>query len=322
MKNTPSMPRPPITQLRPLHSHQQSSDQELEAPLSEVQYRLDHDPQLLHRPSPLKPRPDEDTTIKAFVKLVSRIVILDPGEAYCIQDSARGGFILARSVSAGPDEEEEGAFSFIDCEDGHDIPTDFSIGEGKALQLHIDVITKQVRLTAQANIIPSAALEALGRMLDDLILGLQQDQGQTPAFVPPGAELLKQPAGPRETALDFLVCLERGKRIKYTYQQVENTANALAAKLVRTCARSQSQPSIKTVAVLMGPCPELYISYLAALKAGMAFCPIPVDAPEERKGALIADLKPAALVVAASTQPGMRRQIGKTLISIIIRGGD
>lgn len=156
-------------------------------------------------------------------------------------------------------------------------------------------------------------------MLDDLILGLKGEWAQPSVLnfppksrpLPLSPEELDGPAllhrwfeqrvaeYPHRTALDFLVSLESGKRIQYTYQQVENAANALAANLV-----AQSQPSAKTVAVLMGPCPELYISYLAVLKAGMAFCPIPVDAPEERREALMEDLKPAAVLVASSTLPG------------------
>ncbi|KPM39846.1 Nonribosomal peptide synthetase 2 [Neonectria ditissima] len=357
MENAASKPQPPITQLRPLHSLQQPCNQELETSSSDVQRHLEDDSQLLHWSSPLEPRPDEDTSIKAFVKLVSHLVILDPGEAYCVQDAARGGFILAHSPSASC-ENETTAFSFIGCEDAHDIPTDFSIGKGKALQLHIDAATKQVQLTAQANVIPSAALEALSRMLDDLIISLQHDQSKVGNWTQPsvlnfppqhrplslfpsvpdqssdlrqkeiednGAEPallhrwfeLRAAETPHRVALDYLVDFDDGKRIQYTYQQVENAANALAAKLVSTCAHSTSQRSIKTVAVLMGPCPELYISYLAVLKAGMAFCPIPVDAPAERKEALIADLNPTALLSAASTQSGSVSPSWSSTVTVI-----
>jgi hypothetical protein len=64
--------------------------------------------------------------VKAFVELVSRIVVLDHDEAYCIQDSTRGGFILARFSHDGAQE-----FDFIECSDAGDIQTDFSIGKGK-----------------------------------------------------------------------------------------------------------------------------------------------------------------------------------------------
>lgn len=174
-------------------------------------------------------------------------------------------------------------------------------------------------------------------MLDDLILSLQQGGGQTggtewtrPSVLnfPPTSRpfpLLPSPQEPAEkqneqaflhrwfeqrvdehpdrTAVDFLLDLESGERRQLTYQQLENAANALARELVRAQgAHAASDASnIKTVAVMMGPSPELYTSYLATLKAGMAFCPIPVDAPAERVNALMADLNPTALLEAASS---------------------
>lgn len=174
-------------------------------------------------------------------------------------------------------------------------------------------------------------------MLDDLIRSLQQGGGQTegPQWTRPSVLNLppksrpvpllpssQEPAEkqneqallhrwfeqrvdeqPDRTAVDFLLDLESGERRQLTYQQLENAANSLARELVRAQgARTTSDASnIKTVAVMMGPSPELYISYLASLKAGMAFCPIPVDAPAERVDALMADLKPTAVLEAASS---------------------
>ncbi|RSL73998.1 hypothetical protein CEP53_000595 [Fusarium sp. AF-6] len=314
MNDMASKSQPPITRLRPLHSRQQ---------LDTLDSQSVDEPQLLQWTSSIEPRPSHETAVKAFVELASRIVVLDADEEFCIQDSTRGGYILTRSSH-----DTNQAFEFIECVDVDDIPTDFSIGKDKALQLHIDATTGQVGLTAQANVIPEVALESLGRMLDDFILGMQEEWTRPSVLnFPPQSRPLplspEEPAGPallhlwfeqraaeypQRTALDFLVSLESGKRIQYTYQQVENAANALAADLV-----AQSYSSARTVAVMMGPCLELYISYLAVLKAGMAFCPIPVDAPEERKEALLEDLKPAAALVAAPAQSG---SVAITTISV------
>jgi hypothetical protein len=95
---------------------------------------LENGVQLVHWLSPLEPRLDKATTIKAFVKLVARILVLEPGEAYCIQDVERGGYILARSSTSAHedgDNDEDRAFNFINCPDDYDVPTDFSIGDGK-----------------------------------------------------------------------------------------------------------------------------------------------------------------------------------------------
>jgi ferricrocin synthase len=202
-------------------------------------------------------------------------------------------------------------------------------------QLHLDV--PNVRLSAEAELVPAEALEALGCMLDDLILALQKggDQREGTQWTRPST--LNFPPKPRPVpllphsrqpperqdeqaflhrwfeqrvdeqpdriAVDFLLDLETGERRQLTYQQLENAANMLARELVRASnARTTSNVSnIKTIAVVMGPCPELYMSYLACLKAGMSFCPIPVDAPSERVDALMADLEPIALLVTASS---------------------
>ncbi|KAH6967058.1 hypothetical protein EDB82DRAFT_542097 [Fusarium venenatum] len=305
-----SIQQPPVTQFRPLHTYQQ--------PLQSS------NDQLLHWKSSFEPRLVQDAAIKAFVKLVSRLIILDEGESFCIQDSQRGGYILARS---------DQNIDFIQCPPDQDITTQFSIGQGKDVQLHIES-DGEIRLTVQSSIIPEAALQAVGCMLDD-ILGQENQTGLSewsqPSVLnfPPktcpmdfsrqnGTQLdqikssgdgdktgflhhwFEQRAveSPETTAIDYLTDLESGNRIQFTYRQISNIATTLAARIVQL-TRQSSQP-LKTVAVLMGPCPELYISYLAALKAGVAFCPIAVDAPRERKEALMADLKPIAILTTSS----------------------
>jgi ferricrocin synthase len=113
MDNAMSMTRLPVTQLRPLHTHQQWTG--ATQPISWT--------------SSVEPRPDEETAIKAFVKLVSHLVILDEGETFCIQDSKRGGFIFAQYSSS--EKKEVDSFRFVKLENDQDIPSDFSIGEGK-----------------------------------------------------------------------------------------------------------------------------------------------------------------------------------------------
>jgi ferricrocin synthase len=75
--------------------------------------------------STLAPRPDEETCIKAFVKLVAHIGVLEDGEAYCIQNhssTAGSGFILAH---AGQDKFDYVEYNTASAE----IPTDFSVGD-------------------------------------------------------------------------------------------------------------------------------------------------------------------------------------------------
>ncbi|KAL6914686.1 hypothetical protein FSST1_012446 [Fusarium sambucinum] len=305
-----SIQQPPVTQLRPLHTYQQS-----------LQSSND---QLLHWKSSFEPRPDQDAAIKAFVKLVSRLIILDEGESLCIQDSQRGGYILAQSDAKNVE--------FVQYPSDQDVPTQFSIGEGKDVQLHIES-DGEIRLTVQSSIVPQAALQAVGCMFDDILgqeiqTGLSEWSQPSVLNFPPKTspmdlsrqnETLHQndstndgnkvgflhywfeqraAESPETIAIDYLTDLESGNRIQFTYRQVSNIATTLASRIEhQTMDVPQSH---KRVAVIMGPCPELYISYLAALKAGVTFCPIAVDAPKERKEALMRDLRPSAVLTSSS----------------------
>ncbi|KAF5121154.1 Nonribosomal peptide synthetase sidC [Metarhizium anisopliae] len=291
--------RPPVTQLRPLHTCN-----EIDATRSAE----------LGWTAPFASGPSEETMLEAFVRLVSRILIADLGEAFYIKHDARGGFIKARVG-----DHVNGSYSLIPYgQQGQDMSSDFSIGPGTGLQLL--AADGQVRLIAPAGLVTQAALDALGQMLLDILLHLDKGvvewtQPSVLNFPPkdrpvplwPGRGQAGQPAllhawfeqrareYPQRVALDFLTDLATGQRKQYTYQQVSNAATALADRLRR--ASSPSGAAVRTVAVLMGPCPELYTAYLAVLKAGLAFCPIPVDAPAARRDALLADLKPVAVVV-------------------------
>ncbi|RMZ77044.1 hypothetical protein DV738_g4602, partial [Chaetothyriales sp. CBS 135597] len=301
--NTPT--RPPVTQFRPLHT------------LIELDTTTLPSTRLTWTRS-LDSKTDKNSVLKAFVKLVSLITVVDVGEAFCIQDSARGGYILAQDD--GSVQNDSYSSRFIPYQE--EIPTDFSIGAGKDIELH--VTEDQIQLIAQAGKVSQPGLDALGQTLQDIILNLIHRDGNSrstrwtqpsvlnipslerPVHFWPDEGQVTRPAllhhwfeqkvkkYPQRIALDFLTDFETGRRVQYTYQQVSNVASALAVKLQQ--AGSKSGSAVKTVAVAMGPCPELYISYLAILKAGLAFCPIPVDAPHDRKEALLADLEPVAVL--------------------------
>ncbi|TPX09116.1 uncharacterized protein E0L32_001621 [Thyridium curvatum] len=297
--------RGPVTKLRPLHTRIEDDET---SPTTQLGWK-----------SSLASTTSQTTVRQAFVRLVNLIAIVEPGEAFCIEDTTRGGYILAH---AG-DSTQDGSSTFVHCGENHvDVPTDFSIGPGKALQLH--AADDHVRLIALARVVSQPGLDSLGQMLLDLIF--DHDHRHSKGFAPwTQPSILNYPPQerpislwpaesqarhqallhhwfenrvkdcPQRVALDFLTNSESGTRTQYTYQQLSNAATALATKLYHTSPKSNA--TIKTVAVRIGPSPELYISYLAALKAGFSFCPIPVDAPQERIDTLLADLKPVVVLV-------------------------
>ena len=106
--------RPPVTQFRPLHTLIELDETSSLAQLTWA--------------SSLGSQASENTVLQAFVRLVSLISIVDPGEPFCVQDSTRGGYIWAR---AG-DNDRGDSHAFVRYgEYQGDIPTDFSIGPGK-----------------------------------------------------------------------------------------------------------------------------------------------------------------------------------------------
>lgn len=121
---------PPTTELRPLHCLRHGDSRRGE-PSPETE--------LVHWRSALSPKPDAETCTRAFVKLVSQVIVLDHGEAYCIKQhrtAQRGGFILAH---AGCED-----FNFVEYEDAAgEVPTDFSISDDQ-LDVAITVDVKKV----------------------------------------------------------------------------------------------------------------------------------------------------------------------------------
>ena len=113
MENRSSILRLPVTQLRPLHTYQQSQQSS--------------DGEIVHWASSSEPRPDETTAVQTFVKLASQLIVLGEEESFCIQDSRNNGYILARSTPTKDIEIDDA----VKCDDGQDIITDFSIGDGK-----------------------------------------------------------------------------------------------------------------------------------------------------------------------------------------------
>lgn len=130
MANIASQQGFPITQLRPFHTRHYL-DNALEVSPGESQKNGFDNEKTLKWRSAQEPRPDEDTAIAAFVKLVSHIVVLDDEEEYCIQDPTRGRVLISRSSPGKAPRWNGKEYGVVNCDAEADVPTDFSIGAGK-----------------------------------------------------------------------------------------------------------------------------------------------------------------------------------------------
>lgn len=95
---------------------------------------------------------------------------------------------------------------------------------------------------------------------------------------------------PQRVAIDFLALDD--VRQQYSYQHVDSAAACLATALLSQCPHNAKNP----IAIVMGPSPEMYLSYLAVLKSGRPFCPIPTDAPVDRQLMMLGDLNCSAII--------------------------
>jgi amino acid adenylation domain-containing protein len=109
-------------------------------------------------------------------------------------------------------------------------------------------------------------------------------------------ELVQTSATTHVPAIDFL---EHGSnRRTLTYEELHAASNRLAQRI--TNALSGLKNASAVVPVLLPQSPELYITLLAILKAGRAFCPIGLDTPQERLDFILHDVAADLLITDAA----------------------
>ncbi|KAJ8067440.1 hypothetical protein OCU04_004786 [Sclerotinia nivalis] len=104
---------------------------------------------------------------------------------------------------------------------------------------------------------------------------------------------------PNRVALDFLQSQNSESkstmRRTFTYSQLNEITTSLAEYIL--ISRGQQEiGSSRVVPVLLSTSAELYIAYLAILKAGLAFCPLPIEAPPQRLQDIHEDLMPQIIL--------------------------
>jgi len=108
-------------------------------------------------------------------------------------------------------------------------------------------------------------------------------------------------AGPDQpgTAIDHLD--PQGNRTPISYCQLHHESDKLAVRLLRLIKDHPSgRPGI--IPLYIAQSPSLYISQLATLKAGAAFCPLSLDIPEDRLRFILQDVSARAIITTSDLQ--------------------
>lgn len=92
-----------------------------------------------------------------------------------------------------------------------------------------------------------------------------------------------------------------GTQQEFSYRELHDRSDWLANRIraLLSGVRVAGAHTQDVIPVLMPQCPELYISILAVLKAGAAFCPLHLDAPPERIKFIVNDIA-AKLIITTS----------------------
>jgi amino acid adenylation domain-containing protein len=112
----------------------------------------------------------------------------------------------------------------------------------------------------------------------------------------PGPQLLHELAlcklNDSNNAIEFLTA--DGHVRCLSYRDLDRLSSGLASKIARASRTSQGRQ--KVVPVLLPQSVELYISWLAILKSGAAFCPLNTDAPIDRIEFILQDVAASVVV--------------------------
>ncbi|EXJ88439.1 hypothetical protein A1O1_05369 [Capronia coronata CBS 617.96] len=103
--------------------------------------------------------------------------------------------------------------------------------------------------------------------------------------------------------LDFL--LADGERVELTYDRFHRLTDVLAGDISHALPSKQSGNHV--VPVIIPQCPELYIAWVAVLKAGAAFCPVSHDVPPERLKFIVKDVEASFALTTSGTLRAVRQ---------------
>ena len=132
----------------------------------------------------------------------------------------------------------------------------------------------------------------------------------------PGPQLLHELVSTShkdQLILDFLQA--DNQRIRLTYDEFHHTTDLLSHSIRKHIPRQRTQRCI--IPVIIPQCPELYVAWVAVLKAGAAFCPITYDVPTERLEFILQDVGAAFVLATSSTSIAFKDALSKIKCKVV-----
>ncbi|KAL9094747.1 MAG: hypothetical protein Q9165_003018 [Trypethelium subeluteriae] len=109
----------------------------------------------------------------------------------------------------------------------------------------------------------------------------------------------------QDIAIDFLG--EEGERKDLKWDQLDKASSKLARDIHARLVFGHPEPSVTPIVPILIPQSlELYVTQLAVLKAGCAFCPLNLDAPEERIRFILQDVSATLIVTVKSLREKLK----------------
>lgn len=116
------------------------------------------------------------------------------------------------------------------------------------------------------------------------------------------------------TALEYHS--KQGLVVRLSYSELHQRANDLAA----TIAGHISHSTHTIIPILLPQCAALYISQIAVLKSGAAFCPINLDVPEDRLEFILNDISASVIITSPEFSQKIERFNNLTCIVLAHEG--
>ncbi|ESZ93816.1 nonribosomal peptide synthetase [Sclerotinia borealis F-4128] len=114
-------------------------------------------------------------------------------------------------------------------------------------------------------------------------------------------------------AIDFT---SHDKRERYRYQDIQACVTSLVTRIQSALRSHHPSQQQHIVPILLPQSPGLYISQLAILQSGGAFCPINLDAPKDRIRFVVGDISASIIITTSEFRESVSWEDGPSIIVV------